>query len=130
MCISVCTLCHGGSDLRTHLFYIVVVGLLASRLDLVMAFSFSCMLSVEYRGMRSGVSLKTDKPWLSLLFEDMEQSQLNVSVPAEMIADVNNLQLRKGDMCAIKMRASARADGNSYLMLQDISIVDDDGVAF
>lgn len=95
-----------------------------------MAFSFSCKLDVEYRGMRSGLSSKTQKPWLSLLFEDDEQSQLNVSVPSEMIADVNNLQLRKGDQCHVTIRASARADGNSYIMLQDIAIDEGDGVAF
>jgi hypothetical protein len=55
-----------------------------------------------------------------LLFEDDEQSQLNVSVPKEMISDVYNLQLRKGDICTVVVRASARADGNSYLMLQEI----------
>lgn len=94
-----------------------------------MAFSFSCKLDVEYRGMRSGVSSKTDKTWMSLLFEDEEQSQLNVSVPAEMQAAVNLMQLRKGDQCHIQIRASARADGNSYLMLQDIS-VDEDGAGY
>lgn len=96
-----------------------------------MAFSFSCELDVEYRGMRSGMGQKTQKPWLSLLFEDEEQSQLNVSVPNEMIADVNNLGLRKGDFCHIKIRVSARADGNSYIMLQDLSIgTGDDMVGF
>lgn len=87
-----------------------------------MAFSFNAKLDVEYRGMRSGLSSKTNNTWMSLLFEDEEQSQLNVSVPGDMQADVMNLQLRKGDLCHIKFRASARADGNSFLMLQDIAV--------
>jgi hypothetical protein len=47
-----------------------------------------------------------------------------------MIGDVYGMGLKKGDSCTIKMRVSARADGNSYLMLQDIAIDEDDGTDF
>lgn len=96
-----------------------------------MAFSFTCNLDVEYRGNRTGTSSKTGDPWMSLLFEDEEQSQLSVSVPKDMLNTVYELHLRKGDQCHIRMLASARADGNSYLMLRDIDVeLEDDGADY
>lgn len=75
---------------------------------------------VEYRNSRSGTSSKTGNPWLSLVCEDSDGNQLNISVPSDVIADVINLGLRKGDYCRCDLLAVARADGSSYLMLQTL----------
>lgn len=81
-----------------------------------MAFRFKTTFpNLEYRGEQSGTSDRG--PWLSLIFEDSECNQLSVSVPKNMQGDVYALGLRKGDMCAIAVRAVATADGNSYIQL-------------
>ena len=81
-----------------------------------MAFRFKTSFpEIEYRGEQSGASERGR--WLSLIFEDSECNQLSVSVPKDMQSDVYALCLRKGDMCAIAVRAVATADGNSYIQL-------------
>lgn len=70
--------------------------------------------------MQSGTSSQTQKPWVSLIFEDSESNQLSCSVPQDIIPSVYNLGLRKGDMCLVDFLAVSRADGNSYVMLQSV----------
>lgn len=80
----------------------------------------------EYRGMHSGVSSNGNQ-WLSLLFEDDDCNQLSVSVPKDMIGDVYSLHMSKGEFYWLAIRAVARADGNSYVMLQALpSLVEEE----
>lgn len=95
-----------------------------------MAFAFGATLPhMEYRGKRSG---STDRGrWLSLVFEDSEARQLEVSVRKDMQDDVLSLGLSKGDVCAISIFASARADGNSYVQLTALpELADSEGAGF
>lgn len=85
-----------------------------------MAFSIKVSSTLEYRGFRSGFSEKTGKQWMSLMFEDGEAQQLSISVPNDMIGDVYQLGMRKGDMYEVDFRAVARADGNSFIMLNAV----------
>lgn len=86
-----------------------------------MAFVLNVNLSpVEYRGMQTGVSSQTGKPWMSLVFEDADTNQVSVSVPQDMQGDVYNVGLQKGDYCAVGIRAVARVDGNSYIQLSAV----------
>lgn len=89
-----------------------------------MAFSIKVNLKCEYRGYRSGTSSKTNAPWLSLLYETDDSEQISVSVPSEMISDVYAMQPAKGDMHLITIRAVARSDGQSYVMLQSLPQLD------
>ena len=100
------------------------------RLDLVMAFSIKFTGRYEYRGDRTGVSTKTGKPWRSLIFEDDDSSQVEVSVPSGMLQDVEDLELAKGDVADVTFRATARGDGSSYVMLLDVPVIvcDKDGL--
>lgn len=88
-----------------------------------MGFAFNCTLdNMEYRGMRSGVGRDSGKPWMSLVLEDSEASQIDVSVPADLQSDVNSLGLHKGDMLLVMVRAVARRatpqnQDNSYVQL-------------
>ena len=83
-----------------------------------MAFRLDVTLgSVEYRGMRTGKSTKTGNPWMSLVLEDSDANQIEVSVPQDMQGDVYGVGLRKGDMLALGIRAVAMSDGNSYIRL-------------
>lgn len=75
---------------------------------------------VEYRGCQSGISSQTGKPWMSAIFEDGDCNQINVSVPAELQGSFYSFGLAKGDVCDVKIRAVARADGNSYITLQEL----------
>lgn len=95
-----------------------------------MAFSIKFTGRYEYRGDRTGVSTKTGKPWRSLIFEDDESSQVEISVPASMLDDVEDLALTKGDIADVTFRATARGDGSSYVMLLDVPTIvcDKDGV--
>lgn len=70
--------------------------------------------------MQTGVSSKSGKQWMSLIFEGEECNQLSVSVPSDMFSDIYNAHLQKGDLLMISVRAVARADGNSYCMLDAI----------
>lgn len=94
-----------------------------------MAFNLNVRLPfVEYRGEQSGISKKTGQPWLSLIFEQPDTSQLQASVPSDMIADVRQLSLFKGDVCQIDIRAVATSDGNSYIKLTSLpELVDAEG---
>ena len=94
-----------------------------------MAFSLNLRLPyVEYRGQQSGISQKTRLPWLSLIFEQPDTTQLQCSVPSDLIQEVNYLGLSKGDMCCIDIRAVATSDGNSYIKLNSLpEIVDVEG---
>lgn len=83
-----------------------------------MAFSLMTTLeSYEYRGIRTGVSQKTGKPWASLVLEDGSANQIEVSVPQDMQSDVYNMQLRKGDFVTCRVNAAARNDGSSWIRL-------------
>lgn len=94
-----------------------------------MAFSLNVRLPfVEYRGEQSGISTKTGKPWCSLVFEQPDTSQLQASVPSDMISEVKYLGLTKGDVCQIDIRAVAQSDGNSYIKLTAVpELVDLEG---
>ena len=83
-----------------------------------MAFSLKVAMTVEYRGSRSGISSRSGNQWLTLVYETEESDQISVSVPNDMISDVQSMHPIKGDMHNIIIRAVARADGNSYVMLQ------------
>lgn len=86
-----------------------------------MAFRLDVTLTeLEYRGKASGSSSKTGNRWMSLIFEDSETQQINVSVPSDMQDDVLDLGLRKGEICNVSVVAVARADGNSYIQLRAI----------
>ena len=94
------------------LFFVVCKGVF------VVAFRIACVLeSMEFRAIQSGRSAKSGNNWMSLVFENPDAEQLNVSVPSEMQADVYSLGLRKGDVCMISVRAVAMADGNSFVQL-------------
>ena len=67
--------------------------------------------------MRSGKSQKTGNPWMSLIFEDTDASQVEVSVPQDMQSEVYGSNLQKGSHYDLPIRAAARADGNSYIQL-------------
>lgn len=72
---------------------------------------------VEYRGYQSGFSEKSQRDWLTLIFEDDECDQIQASVPANMQNDVREMHLSKGDHCAISILAVATNSGNSYVQL-------------
>lgn len=72
---------------------------------------------IEFRGIQSGTSRESGRPWMSLVLEDSETNQISVSVPQDLQGDVYSLGLRKGDEVAVSFVAVARADGNSYLQL-------------
>ena len=96
-----------------------------------MAFNVAFVLDdVEYRNMRYGVSQSTKKPWMSLVFEDDEGYQVECSAPADMQTELHDMKdtgmLNKGDHCSIAVRAVAKADGNSYIMLRAIPEVLED----
>lgn len=94
-----------------------------------MAFSLNVRLPfAEYRGQQSGISKKTGLPWCSLIFELPDTSQIQASVPSDMLSEVNYLGLTKGDMCCIDIRAVAQSDGNSYIKLTSLpELVDVEG---
>lgn len=79
---------------------------------------------MEYRGDRSGQG--KSGAWLSLVFEDKEARQIEVSVPRDMHNDVYQLGLKKGDVCVITVNAVARNDGNSYVQLVALPEFDED----
>lgn len=101
-----------------------------------MGFSLNCNLhGMEYRGVRAGISKSTGKPWMSLVLEDSDAQQVEVSVPADLQGDVYSLGLRKGDYINIDVRAvaydgSKDRPGNSYIQLTDVPVLvaDSDGV--
>lgn len=89
-----------------------------------MAFVINCVLDgMEYRGMQSGVGRESGRPWMSLIFETEDASQLSVSVPSDLQSEVYSKQLQKGCVCSISIRAVARADGQSYVQLTDLPFV-------
>lgn len=91
-----------------------------------MAFRIPAVLDVEYRGFRSGTASRTGNPWLSLMFEDKDTNQISVSVPGDMIGDVYALHMAKGERYFVSIVATARADGNSYVMLQALPELQED----
>lgn len=72
---------------------------------------------MEYRNVRSGVGRESQKTWMSLVVEDDNANQIDISVPMELQSDVYGLGLRKGDLIDLDVRAVARNDGNSYIQL-------------
>ena len=94
-----------------------------------MAFRIECVLDhMEYRGIQSGTSTKTGKPWLSLVLEDPKCNQVSVSVSQEMQGEVYSLGLTKGDKLRVPVVCSATANGNSYVMLNGDIEPDVEGV--
>lgn len=97
-----------------------------------MGFALNCTLdNMEYRGTRSGVGKSSGKPWMMLVLEDASAQQVEVSVPADMQSDVEHLDLRKGDMLlvavrAVAMRATSQNQDNNYITLQAIPEVYED----
>lgn len=95
-----------------------------------MAFSLQFKLDeVEYRACRSGTSSKGNV-WMTLVFEDFDSNQIEASVPADIQSEIYSLGLQRGDMCSVRIRAVARADGNSYIQLLEKPTPIDAGVDF
>lgn len=97
----------------------------------MMAFVLNVNLDgYEYRGVRTGVGRESGKPWMSLILEDKEANQVDISVPQDIQGDVYSLALSRGDVISVPVRAVARADGNSYIQAVDLPrlIADKDGV--
>lgn len=101
-----------------------------------MAFNFDCtLMGYEYRGMRSG-TLDDGGKWHQLVFEKPygDASQLSVGVPKDLLADVERMGLRKGDILNLPINASSGSfNGKSYARLRFTGLpeqvyVDDDGV--
>ena len=92
-----------------------------------MAFSLNVHLDgYEYRTLRSGTG--QIGPWLSLVLENTEDArQIDVSVPKDMQADVNNLGLKKGDILSLDVVAYAGADYSRIRLVQITGVVDKDG---
>ena len=89
-----------------------------------MAFAFNASLSeVEYRACRHGTSNASGRTWMSLIFEDYDATQIECSVPQDMQGDIFSMELKRGDVCDIAIRAVARADGNSYVQLVALPLV-------
>ena len=84
---------------------------------------------VEYRTCRSGTS-KQGNVWMTLVFEDLDSNQIEASVPADLQSEVYSLGLHRGDSCSVKIRAVARADGNSYVQLLELPRLVDGEVDF
>lgn len=83
-----------------------------------MAFMLQVPLeNVEYRGLRTGVGQKSGRPWMSLVVEDGDANQIEISVSQDMQGDVYGCGFRKGDILNLLIRAVARNDGNSYIQL-------------
>lgn len=85
-----------------------------------MAFNFVCTKdNMEYRGLQHGVSQKGNE-WVTLIFEDENCNQLQISVPDELRTDVFTLHLSKGDVCMVTFRAVSSSTGNGFLQLRDV----------
>lgn len=83
-----------------------------------MAFQINCTLeSIEYRGLRTGVGRESGRTWMSLVVEDANSQQVEISVPADLQSDIYALHLVKGDFINVSIRATARNDGQSYVQL-------------
>lgn len=96
-----------------------------------MAFVINAQLNrMEYRSVRSGVGKESGKTWMSLVLEDENANQLDVSVPSDLQGDVYGLGLRKGDIITVAIRAVARNDGNSYVQLRAIPELEDQGADY
>ena len=67
---------------------------------------------------------------MSLVLEDENANQLDVSVPSDLQGDVYGLGLRKGDIITVAIRAVARNDGNSYVQLRAIPELEDQGADY
>lgn len=96
-----------------------------------MAFVIQCELrNVEFRGLQSGVGRESGRPWMSLILEREDASQVSVTVPQEMQPELYSMSLRKGDLLNVDVRAVARADGQSYVQLVALPLLvaDADGV--
>lgn len=99
-----------------------------------MAFRISCDLAAyEYRALSSGVSSKTNMPWLSLKLESPDDaSQVEVGVPSELQPSVHSLGLRKGDVLNCRVLAVSSKD-YSFIRLLDVPVVlsdSDDDITF
>lgn len=95
-----------------------------------MAFSLDCELrGYEYRGVQEGVSSKTGKPWMSLVFEGENARQLDVSVPEELQGNVRGMGLSKGLVMDLRVRAVAGAT-YSFVRLLELPELHDDAVGF
>lgn len=94
-----------------------------------MAFRIECTLeNYEFRVLRSGVSTKTGQPWYSLVLESPTAAeQVDVSIPAELQADVLNLGLVKGDTFSCRVLAVSSKDFSFVRLVQVLHVVDANG---
>ena len=76
------------------------------------------LFRMEYRGSESGVSVKTQKAWLTHKFEDSEARQVAVSVPADRRDKYGEGFFQKGQIYTLSVRAVAGKD-SSYVQLLD-----------
>lgn len=83
-----------------------------------MAFRIKTVLEdYEYRGIKTGEG--KNGIWMSLVLEDEDSFQLEVSVPSNFQADVYSLGLKKGDLVNVPAVASAGFSNNkAYSFVQ------------
>lgn len=93
----------------------------------VMAFRLPVHLKdYEFRGRREGTG--QNGPWLSLILEDPEEArQINVSVPQRLQSDVNELNLKKGDVLELNVIAFAGEEYSRITLVEVLRVVDADG---
>lgn len=92
-----------------------------------MAFSLRVNLEkYEYRGVRTGEG--KNGQWMSLVLEDPEEArQIDVSVPRDMQEDVSDLQLKKGDVLDLVIRAYAGTEYSRLSLIRIVHAVDQNG---
>ena len=86
----------------------------------------------EYRGYEEGVNQKSGKTWLTLKFEDSNARQIEVSVPHDMQRDPKVVNLRRGELCDVVVRAVAGRDRSYIQLLNPPTLLNDetDGAGF
>lgn len=95
-----------------------------------MGFSIGANLTLEYRGMQSGVGKESGKPWMSLVCEDNDARQVQLTVPQDMQSEIYNLGLRKGDMISVHVLAVAfdqvvNGRARNYVTCQSVPVLVD-----
>lgn len=97
-----------------------------------MAFRIEAMLQgYEYRGVKTGQG--KNGTWMSLVLEDPNSYQMEVSVPGDLQADVYGMRLSKGNVLNVPVIAAAGFSNNrsyNYLQLTGLPVIVTDEVAF
>lgn len=99
-----------------------------------MAFSFECFVKgAEYRSKNGGTS-DNGNPWLRMKFEtptqDGNSDDLWVSVPKDLIGEVYQLGIKKGELVNLVLRprcGMAQSGGSyDYVQLVDVPVIVED----